>query len=215
MITEGIGRHAPSPIRELLTQQEMRLVANAAIRIANKRKEYRTSNSRWKRGLIGELNIPGIGAIPSHAAPMFVGLQAEAAVVLFLNRRARLSLSLQDLLLSSGDDGTDINVSGLTVQVKARQCETMHSLQKVSLVRYATERGRIVFPLSVVVAMCEVVVPTPLVKLLGWIYSSDARAMPIVPARKGGHTNIEIADCELQSMASLVERITAAKELAR
>lgn len=213
MITEGIGQHAPSPVRELLTESDLRVVASASLQIAKYRGWSREAVG-WKRGLIAEpLVIPRIGIIPAEAKPMFVGLIAEAAVVIYFNRRCGLQLSLKDQLLLSGDGGADIEIGCLTMQVKSRQSSSSHSKQSISLVRYATGDGRHVFPSCTAIVFCETMLPAPVVKILGWIYTAHAIDREIVPARIGNHWNIEIADSLLEPMGSLAERITAGKEL--
>ena len=212
MNTEGIGCHAPKRIKELLNSSDRRIVVNAALRIASHRREYMDSGDQWKRGLIGDLEIPGIGTLPATAAPLYVGLCAEAATIVYLNRATGLTLSIKDCLLANGDGGGDITAHGCSIQVKCRQADSIHAKQKLSLVRYATDRGRIVFPNTTALVFCETTIETSCVSLLGWMYVVHAKQLEKVPARKGNHFNIEVPDFLLEPMSSLVDNITARME---
>lgn len=212
MISEGKGRHAPQPIVQPLDRHALWLCFNAAANISRGR-GYANSTNEWKKGLTSGLLVPNIGWLPGDSAPRFIGNAGEAGVIRFLNDRLHAALSLDDRFLTDGDGGTDLELCGLTSQIKTRQSNKSHARDRVSLVRYATNGGTVVFPATTTLVCCELRLPAFDVALLGWIYTARAKELPQSPARRGNHINIEIPDCELQPMASLVDLLAARREL--
>lgn len=157
-------------------------------------------------------HVPGAGWMRSDVAPRYVGYCAEAAVIGVLNRRLGIKLSLDDRLRGGGDGGVDLQVSTLTMQVKSRRSGTSHALSRLSLVRHSTDRGFVVFPKTTAIVFCESTIETRTVKILGWIYTRLALDLPIVPARRGNHKNIEIHDSKLEPVSALVDNIRARME---
>lgn len=213
MITEGKGRHAPSPETRILSKADAMLCMNAAMRISQFR-NYRQSRNSWKRGLMGEfVTIPLVGTIRGDVAPYFIGFTAEIALIDLLNRRTDAKLSFDDSLRSGGDGGADLTAFGLTIQIKGRQSDRPHAKQRLNLVRHSTGDGRLVFPRASVLAFCETDIATLRVSLLGWMYSVHAKKLPIVPARRGSHKNVEIPDAMLRPISALVDSVAAHKGL--
>lgn len=212
MITEGKGRHAPKPVRQELDRHTLWLCFNAAASIS-KGRGYADSNDSWKRGLTGSVYVPRVGFLPSDYAPRFVGNAGEAALICFLNSRMAANVSLDDRFRRDGDKGVDVDLWGLTCQVKTRQSGKSHAKDGLSLVRYATSSGCVKFPNTTTIICCELAMDDFSVSLLGWMYTLRARELPQVPARRGNHINVEISDRDLEPMSSFVDLLAARRGL--
>lgn len=211
MITEGKGCHAPEPVEWNLSPHESYLCAQAALTVS----EFRSYAGRggWQGGLMGDgFSVPGVGWMRSDVAPRYIGNCAEAAVIGILNKRLSIQLSLDDRLRGGGDGGVDLKASTLTMQIKCRRSGTAHALSRISLVRYATDRGFVVFPKTMAIVFCESTIETRKVKILGWIYTKLASELPVVAARRGNHTNIEIPDTKLEPISALIDNIRTRME---
>lgn len=208
MITEGIGKHAPKPVPVLLSEHDLRVVTNAALS-HSKYRGYLNSTSQWKRGLIKEITIPKIGKLTGDPVPRFVGLAGEAATVLHLNDRANLRLSLRDELLAGGDDGKDLEIDGLSIQIKTRQKQSSAARERLNLIRHTNEQRMPCLPNACAIVFCELDETYRKVSLIGWTYTEWLRTLPAVPARVGRHLNVEVEDKDLKHIGALVDRLVA------
>lgn len=204
MIVEGKGEAPPSPIRIKVARRDMLVLHQDAARQANYRC-YSTGSTRWKRGLFdGFTDVPGVALMRSDLFPVFMGKVGEWGVALASERLGYRGLNVDSELRIGGDDGSDLTLSGIPVQVKTRRSDSSHSRQGVNLVRHSTERGRDVLPKAPAIVFAEYDVEASTVSVLGWLRTKTIRGGAPVPARKGSHFNVEVKDRWLEPLSSLV-----------
>lgn len=201
MMIEGRGESAPNPWRYDLTRHDLLLALQSASRISGFRR-YQVSPSRWKRGLTGTIDIPGVAsAVRSDVAPRVVGNAGEIAAAVYLD------CNFDDSLLQDGDDGADLKKNKARIQVKTRKSSSSHAKQRLNLVRMKS-RGRCTAPTVPIVVFAEVDTDSWRVSLLGWTRSAHLHRYPLVPARQGDHLNVEVPDQRLEPMSSLKDLIS-------
>ena len=209
MITEGKGRHAPAPIKMQFNLSTMRILLNES----NDRtayREYGKTLDTWRNELIGDVVIPGMGAIRSDVRAIFCGFMGEQAVCEYINKRITEDRCFVDFKKrAQGDAGIDVSAYGQTLQVKTRQSD-----KHGNLIRRITDRGRTLDFTANAFVFCKWE-GFRTVELLGWIRTKDVLLLPVVPAIVGNHKNIQIPDDALECMNSLADHITARKEMSQ
>lgn len=204
MFVEGKGEVRPSPVRIRMTTADQSVLLQAAKALCEHR-QYRTGASQWQRSHCQAVVVPRVGKIEPEVRAYFVGLVGEYALSRFLSDKLGIEIR-PDLNKSDGDDGIDLKLFGLSVQVKTRQ-----GVYQTSLVRYEDESGRFVLSTAAafVFAKYEVECPTGNAFLLGWVPRERLLECRQSPAKRGGHKNYEVPDHQLCCMNQLVANLRA------
>ncbi len=192
----------PGRIPVSLTQLQVRLLRRAAERISRHR-GYSCRSDAWGQGLIAD--------------PVFAGLLGEQALCNYLNARLRglrRPLEVGVDLLPQGDFGTDLEVAGCSFQVKNRRGGDSLLVRRCAAPPRADGELPRLCPLS---AQYFVKVSCPAAPgsaeytsatVDGWATQLDLRNRGVyLPARRGGHMNLELADEFLGCPAALVVRL--------
>jgi hypothetical protein len=185
MQVEGKGLVAPAGIGVPLTPSDITRLQD----IARRRDEfrgYRRSADQWKQGIIKN--------------PTLAGLFGEEALCKWLNGRIGLHLAVNDKLLKKGDGGNDIDVAGMSLQVKTL------ITSKRPLIR--RDHGWI-RPLD-----CDAFVfakadyGSLVVRLIGWIWASHVPDVGVFAQSPiGDWWNIAVESIHLQPMSRLIDEI--------
>lgn len=188
MNSEGRGIVAPEPVWVPIARADFLILKDVAIRRQVER-DYRSKRNAWARGMVGP-GRPRIAAdLRRSEYSIYVGLIGEHGACQYINSRLGRKAAVLDLeSRERGDGGVDIHVVGLAIQVKTQQHPG-----GAGLIRCVTEGGR-ELPLT---ARCYVFALYDRdhqdgVSLLGWAWARDVVRQPRRPARRGGHTNIEV-----------------------
>lgn len=186
MLREGEGFTAPAPVSISLSAGEMEYLRS----VATRREQYRAYSQRsdkWGRGYID--------------SPIFVGLCGEHAVCTFLNRRLSCRLSVDTKLRGRGDGGVDVDVFGVTLQVKTR------ARGDRNLVRRVDRKG--IRGLNVIAyVFCQLLTERRTVLLLGWIKSDELRTYAKSERSPVDvHFNLSVDAKYLRPMNSLLDEI--------
>lgn len=203
MLVEGIGLKPPKPHQIVLASHQMSALI-AEMRRRNGKRSYQGRADGWGRGLSGTIVVPGAGSFAPHEAAVLSGGVGEFAAVSLINKRMKREVcSVDTRLLKFGDAGVDITPLGLATQIKCRK--SSHGGN--TLIRCITEYGRSVpMPWEALVS-CEWRPGSLVCSVLGWQWKRDIVALPIVPARKGGHQNYELPDSMLLPMCSFIDEL--------
>jgi hypothetical protein len=194
MQVEGIGKVPPAPVQVRTALNRLRWLRDEA----DKRNAYRGYTRRtdaWGRGFIRN--------------PALVGLMGEHCSCEYLTRRG-FPCFVDIVLRPYGDDGRDLEVCGLVLQVKTRR----KGIARRSLVKRGDGRGRIV-PLACdvfVFAQWDETAPDDVPQLLGWIWARDARSYGVFersPVSYADHWNLRIPDALLLPMSRLVDELAS------
>ena len=200
MITEGIGEKSPAPRKFLLDDGALRIFLVEA----NKRAEYRkyaNTMDAWRNGLLGSLEMSGIGRLSKQAHPIFCGFLGEYAV------GNPFGVTVDTVLKKKGDGGIDLTIFGLTFQIKTTETP-------FNMVRVRTKYGSPLAHPARVFVFCEWE-KARTVWVRGWIWTKDMFHLPEVPARCGDHTNIEPPSTSLLPWSALVDELSARKAAQR
>lgn len=198
-LREGSGMVSPAPVTVELTPPELRWLKEVAV-ARERRRGYQLSYTTWKQGII--------------SLPTFVGLVGEHALCLFLNRRLRLSLSVNADDMPGGDGDVDLLVHRVALQVKTRTC------RRDVLVRRCTDDGRLL-PLNWHACVSATWERRPdeeplTVFLDGWVRKSALLEQGhYALGRAGPWRNLELADVQLESMNDLVASLRVNRDLQR
>lgn len=207
MIVEGIGKKAPTPVGIQIMNHEMLAILEESKRQAEYR-EYRKGGA-WAQGIKGDLVLPGVGLLTRDVRPIFCGRLGEYGVVRYVNGRLDdEAVSLDFVLRKRGDGDIDLKAFGLTIQVKTREGE-----RRDSLVRRIDERGRTLRLTAQAFVFCEWG-GSDYVQLLGWSWMKDFAGQQPIPSPVGRWQNIAVEDADLSPMRSLVDNLSARRELA-
>jgi len=189
MLKEGVGIVAPKPVPIRLTDGEVALVRSAAA----ERRRYRNYANRtdaWGRGLIAD--------------PVLIGMSGELAVIVFLNRRLGLSLSLDTELLRKGDGGHDLPGIALPTQIKTRKTRSANNL-----IRRVSRKS--IKPLDAKYFIFCQYVDERTVHILGWLPEEQLRLAPFhkSPLRQAEHFNLDVPDSWLLPMQDYLDELEA------
>jgi hypothetical protein len=207
---EGKGEVAPATVIEQLKWSDLQLFKDFALEVA-KRRGYANGHTPWKRGLTAGITLGNSFSIPPHAAGAFVGKVGECALVYLINRRIGKERPVAFLnldILPNGDGGKDVEVYGRQIEVKTRRGHF-----KSSLIRRLTSTGKLLHLTAHYYCFCEYNLDAPRdVKLLGWVKNRFTAALRPVPAKRGDHRNIEVADPVLLPMSRLILELKSFRE---
>lgn len=198
MFVEGRGEVPPADCSVVMQGGEMLQLLDEAKRRADFR-GYSGKSDDWSRGLKPATTLVCGGVLERHIRPIFAGLMGEWATALVLSRKLHEDVNIDLVLRQRGDDGRDLVVFGVPLQVKCRQSEKIPNLVRDYRLRKIQSRGFVFcsWPGDAVV------------RVLGWctrsIVVDKARR---APARRGCHTNAEIDDRNLEPMGSLADALT-------
>lgn len=202
MNSEGRGIVAPAPYVMKLERGELLAVKEISADRASARR-YADRGDAWGRGHTGSMRVKNVGDLRSDETPIFVGTLGEYAAVSYINKRfKREAVSVDSLIRSKGDGGVDIRVSGRTIDVKCR------TKPGVSLIRAAWPNGNRVPFAADIYLFCQYAREVQdQISLLGWAWRSCLESLELVPARRGDHLNVEVADEMLNPMNALISAL--------
>lgn len=192
MIVEGRGKVPPAPIVVAVDADDYRRLSGLA---ADRSRKYVRRGDAWGRGI--------------RPDAILVGLLAEQATVSLLRRRLPgLRVAWEPgVIPHAGDDGCDVEVAGLRIQVKGagREAGEVRHLY----FRRQDERGR-VLPLSFDLAVCCACPPSTgarAVSVLGWAMRQSLRRSPFRQSPVGGmsHMNLRLAVEDLEPVGELID----------
>lgn len=204
MLTEGIGTHAPSKQRLGMSPKELRFFMEAARKRATHR-SYR-NQGQWGKGLVGPLNLPGIGSVKQEERSIFVGLLGEYATQQYIDRRFPEAKCVVDTsLLPHGDFGVDLKPFGLKIDVKTREFKA--NADNVNRIKRTDERGNPlpVHPHAFLFTEWDHESPTS-VYLLGWVWSAFVAELPLMPS-VGKWMNACVFDSQLLPMSGMASEL--------
>lgn len=208
MIVEGKGLIAPAPLQHRISDREIRNLY--AIASENGAK-YGKRRDSWGKGLLGGLDVPGVGCVNSHILPMLLGVVGEYATHWKLYNTLGKGIEWNSALSESGDGGTDLTAFGLRMNVK---CRTRNYGEV--LVRRVYRRR--IKPLDYdIVVGCQWDIRTNrnVVLLLGWMWVDQLRECGFAKARVGEHFNLAARNEQLSPISSLVAELRSRKDSAR
>lgn len=204
---EGRGHLAPAPLEVTLSRSEMLTIYGIALELDR----YASRSDTWGKGLRNGVTIEGIGALTSTQRAIFAGKIGEYAVRELARRRKSISRRVPPIDTSvrvAGDGGVDLQILGLSLQVKTRQRAGVGNL-----VKREAECGRTIPLMGDAHCFCEWVPPAFAVRVLGWAWNANLEGLPTVPAIVGSHRNIEVPGRTLLPMFRLWAELESRKEL--
>jgi len=183
-LVEGKGKVPPSPDVVTISASEVEYVRLIAER-RNSFRGYAHRQDTWGRGLIRN--------------PAFCGLLGEHGLCSYLNKRLGTKLAVDGELRIRGDGGRDIEIAGMSVELKTRVTGERY------LVRRLDDRRRIKEIVSDYVAFSKLISERE-IHLLGWQTRSQFRLLSkLVKSTRGEWWNLDIDERELRPMSQLVE----------
>lgn len=203
MNVEGRGIVPPEPEWERFTRSDLILIKDRA-RNQAKERDYRNRRDRWGCGLVGRRRPPNSTDLRPAEYSGLLGLIGEWGTVSYLNRRMKRDVAMMDLTpLPRGDDGIDVIACGLTMQVKTQQ-----NAAYPSLIRRVDDFGRVIPIRSEACVFARFDRENQMgVWLLGWAWTREILGLPVVPARRGNHQNIEVPHALLYPMVRLIREL--------
>ncbi len=198
MLTEGVGRKPPVPIKFRVSLGELIVLRYAAEKRAEHR-GYSRKKTTWEQGLQGSIELDGLGRITQAVRPIFAGLMGEYFTAKVLGGSLDLALT------ASGDGGVDMVCGGLPIQVK-----TCQEANGANLVKVRRANGTAIHQTARVFVFCAIDCWRA-INVRGWIWTAEMLGFPEEPARKGDHFNFAIPDASLSPMSALVDEIEARK----
>lgn len=207
MIVEGKGNITPLSKRYLVSDCERRAIYNFARGLHR----YDASATGWKAGFLQDICIPGFAPLVKQQATTFVGKMGEAAVRGLARQNLGNAIPPLDLELKhAGDGGVDLNIFGLSMQVKTRVKQ-----RSVNLIRVVDARGNDQPLHGDIHVFCEWLDSgSMVVTVLGWMWTQSMLDYVIKPAWRGEHQNIEVPDADLQCLSRLWAELEARREAA-
>ena len=206
MNAEGIGITSPSPVKFVMSEPDMQLLHTESLKRAEYR-GYRARQGTWEQGLLGDSYVDGIGTLRKDVRPIFAGLLGEYATALLVNRRFPGAAKVDLRLRKGGDFGIDLQVFGLTLQVKTRQNSESHNL-----VKRINERGALLRIPARGCVFCEWT-GGQIVSVLGWCWTKDIEWRETEQSSLGSWRNIVVRDCDLLPARRLIDDLSARKQL--
>jgi len=187
----------PQPVPVSVSNYEMCSAANAA-RARCAYRYYDQRQDEWGRGLTLPIEAAADGEPLSQAeSGVYIGIIAEIAAASFLSWSLALPIAPNLSLMPRGDGGIDIDVLGVTMDVKG-------SLRGIPLVKSTDRFGRKEPLQSRVYVFGHVLGGGGNVNLMGWMTALTIERLPSVPALKGTHLNYDITPDMLESMDNLI-----------
>lgn len=198
MWIEGEGKRPPVPVRIRMSGGDMRVLLLEAQKRARHR-GYESKATTWENGICDSIEIDGVGRLTKAVRPIFAGLIGECGV-----SRA-VGGSIDFLLLDGGDDGRDLVIHGLGIQVKLCQKSC-----GANLVRCRNERGYSKPITARVHVFCEWdKSDVRTVGVRGWVWSKDMVALPEVKSAVGSWWNFDVPNEMLLPVSQLKDELEA------
>lgn len=191
MLIEGKGKVPPSAEIVRLSASEYEFVRTVAVKRAAFR-NYAGRRDQW-----------GVGMVPNS---ILVGLLGEHGLCSFINKRTNLRTCINERLLANGDGGHDVDIDGLTLEMKVR-VRGRHFL-----VRRVDDRKRIRQIKSEIVVFAQLKDERE-IHLMGWMTRSQVRSQRHIRSPVGDWWNLEIDESELHHMEHLIEEIRFRREV--
>lgn len=200
---EGRGIVAPKPIWVPLTRPDFIPIKERAQQQVIDR-DYRNRRDAWGRSHVGVGRPPNCADMRPEVYAAMLGGIGEFGTIAYINKQMKRDVATMDFARKKqGDSGIDIIACGLTMQVKTQQ----NSLQP-GLIRRFDESGNLIpLPAKACVFAWFNREDQAGVWLLGWIWKTKVVALPVVPAIRGSHRNIEVPRKELQPMCRLIKEL--------
>lgn len=208
MIVEGRGKVAPSPHVVTFSGGHEIRTAVAEAKRRNEGRRYGQRQDTWGRGLTGSVTIPNVATVGADEAPIVAGFIGEIAVAYLINRHAKATICTPNFdVLPRGDGCIDLHPRGLGIDVKTR----LRDYGKF-LVRATDDYG------NRCSWNCDAFVFAGWGKHLsctvyGWQRSKFLRDLPLAPALKGNHQNVELQPEDLLPMCRLFDELEARRWL--
>jgi hypothetical protein len=203
MKVEGRGEVPPAPVWIPLTRPDFIVIKEESIRRA-KARDYRNRRDGWGSGLVGPGRPPNCADMRDDEYPIVIGCAGELACKYFFNQRMSKTVTMVDFgERPRGDRGIDLIACGLTFQVKGQQ-----KPEQPGLIRRIDARGnRMPIPANIVIfTRFDREDPTG-AWLLGWVWTREILALPVVPARCGDHRNIEVSARMYHKMDDVIKEL--------
>jgi hypothetical protein len=203
MNVEGRGIVPPESVWIPLTRSDFIQIKDRAKKQAMER-DYRNRRDSWGAGLVGSGRPPNAADLRTAEYSGLLGLIGEWGTVAFINRRMKRDIASMGLgSIPRGDRGIDIVALNLTIQVKTQQ-----NPEYPGMIRRIDEYGRkISMPANAYVFARFDREHQTGVWLLGWAWTKDILLLPVVPARRGSHWNIEVPRALLLPMIRLIKEL--------
>lgn len=201
MIAEGRGRVPPAPVVVEVGDLDRFRMERLAVERSRK---YAARGDAWGRGIRPDAILTGL-------------LSEQATVDLLRRRLPGLRVAWEPELIPQGDDGCDVEVCGLRIQVKG----TARAAASTShfYFRRQDARGRLL-PLRFDLAVCCACPPSTgrrAVAVLGWAMRGALRESPFRRSPVGGltHMNLRLAVEDLEPVSELIDWATVRADEAR
>lgn len=211
MNSEGRGIVPPASVKIALRHDEVAIIKRRSIEQARHR-DYQGRRNTWGLGLVGDARSQNTMDLGKGEYPIYLGLIGEHALCAFINGRLSRQVASIDMQnRRAGDNGVDLSVRGLSMQIKTRQRP-----EYPSMVKRVNEYGVILPLVSDVHVFCLYLREKPRqLQLLGWEWTKNLVNRQVMPAIRGNWMNIEVHDSELNPMRRLIDELRQRGDHAR